>query len=786
MSIDFDDHRSYEYDNFGKVKFIPVYNPRYELIRTPSEEDLHSMIKCKIESGLVDPNSINGDGELLWHYICQSLGDDNVDLATSLFSLRFEQYQPVQIDARDNFGRTALHLAVYNNLERITGFLLDHNANPNLANDKGETPLHVICRIDKYDSDHMQFDHPYDEYHTPHERQRHCVERQKRMIELLLSRGANPNAPDANGFTPLHIVCQKKCDDDYVRMCNRDELPNVALYRNHHNVIKSMLRRGADPTVANAEGLTPLHFICKGYGDNLKLAKTLFKLADERYGPILVDARDDKGETPLHLALREDNRRLVQWLLRRGANRTLANSKGETPLHIICQGNQEVACLGYWIFKWSDVDDRHPREQIDARDNSNNTPLHFAASQGHVYLVDFLLEEGGADPNLANDKGETPLHVLCQKKCDYDDESEITIEYRHYQGVAESMLRRGADPTVANAEGSTPLHVLCKGYGDNLQLAETLFKLADERYRPILRVDARDGNGETPLHLATNQSGNNKLVDFLLRRGADKNAANDKRETPLHNICRRGDIQMLQIFFDVNQEVNEEVAVDAVDSMGRTPLQWAVANFRIDLIDALLDRGADLSSFVFPDQPHFYERFTANVEGQFLSKVELASGIMMVVEHLEDKGFDLERSDALMIMKLFAEYGLFEKSTTIEICLKFERFANLVKRVIIKPNLSLHDLIQLRPKEAAKQLTYKDYFELVGSKIFGRTFGAFRWPCFAHLCEKLSKKFFRMWALYPFQELIHYRLPEEICEIIIEKLSNEDLYHICLAVEGLN
>ncbi|XP_014221888.1 ankyrin-1-like [Trichogramma pretiosum] len=776
-------NRSYVYDNFGN----PVGNCRfphqpyqktsyaYDNFRNPVG---NRQLRNQPYRSNRDPNSFNEYRGPLLHCICERSGNDDVYSVKSLFSPSREGYQPVQIDAQDDFGRTALHLAVYNKLERITEFLLSRGANPNLANDKGETPLHVICRINSDRLDYMQF-----------------YEQEKRIIELLLGRGADPNAADEDGFTPLHVVCQKKCDDYYERRsCMNDNA-----YRNYLSVIESMLRHGADPTLANVEGWTPLHLICKGYGDDRQLAETLFELCDQRYRPFLLDARDAMGETPLHFALRDSNEQLIQWLLRRGANRNLANAKGETPLHVVCQRPFEAVGWARWIMAIrSDDDDRHPRVRIDARDNSNNAPLHIAASHGYVYLVDFLLDNG-ANPTLANDKGDTPLHLICWKKCLDNYARSMTIRrrnplpvnldtYRNYQSVIESMLRRGADPSLANAEGSTPLHLICKGYGDDRQLAEMLFELCDQRYRPF-PVDARDGNGETALHLATNRLGNNKLVDFLLRRGADQNAVNDKGETPLHIICRRGDLQMLRLFFEINQQVERVVQVDAKDTLGRTPLQWAVANFKLDMIDLLLDRGADLSSFVFPIERHFYERFGTDDKARSMIKAELVPGIMMVVEHLQSKGYELELSDAVHIMSLFAEYELpFTESTDLDKrWYDDEELVIKSQKIMVNPSLSLRDLIQLQPKEAAKQLTYVDYFEFMCSTgledLITTDLRHFR-ACVDYLCEKLSSKFFRSWALQPFQKLIHYRLPIEICEIIIETLTNKDLCHICLVAEG--
>ncbi|CAB0028086.1 unnamed protein product, partial [Trichogramma brassicae] len=54
----------------------------------------------------------------------------------------------------------------------------------------------------------------------------------------------------------------------------------------------------------------------------------------ERDRPMQVDAQDESGNTPLHLALTEGNEEAVESLLRKSAGSSLANATGKTPLHI--------------------------------------------------------------------------------------------------------------------------------------------------------------------------------------------------------------------------------------------------------------------------------------------------------------------------------------------------------------------------------------------------------------------------------------------------------------------
>ncbi|CAB0044951.1 unnamed protein product [Trichogramma brassicae] len=133
---------------------------------------------------------------------------------------------------------------------------------------------------------------------------------------------------------------------------------------------------------------------------------------------------------------------------------------------------------------------------------------------------------------------------------------------------------------------------------------------------------------------------------------------------------------------------------------------------------------------------------------------------MIVIEQLEEKGYELDRNDALTIMKFFDKLKLFPKLADLEnnwyddIVFVIEAY-----KIMIKSSLSLNDLIKLRPNEASKLLTYKDYREFARSNEFSVLPERYRDDCALHLCEKLLRRFFRDWVLDCFYDLIHKRLP---------------------------
>uniref|UniRef100_A0ABD2W6L0 Uncharacterized protein n=1 Tax=Trichogramma kaykai TaxID=54128 RepID=A0ABD2W6L0_9HYME len=220
--------------------------------------------------------------------------------------------------------------------------------------------------------------------------------------------------------------------------------------------------------------------------------------------------------------------------------------------------------------------------------------------------------------------GNTPLHLALEQ------ENEEWIE---------SLLRSGADPNLANAEGSTALRIICKRDSDD-DFLETFFEIVDD----VQQIDARDESGNAPLHLAT-ESGNANSIESLLRKGADPNLANAEGSTALRIVCMDDDADDLaEMLFEISGEKNQPLRLDAEDNLERTPLQWAAASLNPSVIDLLLDYGADLESFVFPDRDYFGKGFDPRNEYSGNFKLILASGALAVVERLENRGYELDQS----------------------------------------------------------------------------------------------------------------------------------------------
>ncbi|CAB0041410.1 unnamed protein product [Trichogramma brassicae] len=183
-----------------------------------------------------------------------------------------------------------------------------------------------------------------------------------------------------------------------------------------------------------------------------------------------------------------------------------------------------------------------------------------------THLVEFLLRRG-ADPNVVDKYGYTPLHIILASKSptqneeefvevffNINDEIQQTVHidvqndvgetplyyavYWKYLKTSEYLLRRGAKPGLADKNRSTPLHLLSE-MNDSIDLAKMLFEFSKDEIwwsSGKMNVNAQDVWGRTSLYLAV-RSNNKKVAKLLLKKGADPNLATAvARWTPLHLI----------------------------------------------------------------------------------------------------------------------------------------------------------------------------------------------------------------------------------------------------------
>jgi uncharacterized protein len=167
----------------------------------------------------------------------------------------------------------------------------------------------------------------------------------------------------------------------------------VALKRDDAAAVRTLLQRGFDPNTRNPEGLDSVYLAVRD--GSMKSAEVLVAWPKTQ-----VDRRSPKDETALMIASLKGDLNLARKLVARGAD---VVKTGWTPLHYAAT-NGHIPVIEFLL-------EQHA--YIDAESPNGTTPLMMAAQYGSPAAAKFLLE-AGADPTLKNQLGLTAADFALQ------------------------------------------------------------------------------------------------------------------------------------------------------------------------------------------------------------------------------------------------------------------------------------------------------------------------------------------------------------------------------------
>ncbi|MCJ1342203.1 hypothetical protein MMC31_000383 [Peltigera leucophlebia] len=265
---------------------------------------------------------------------------------------------------------------------------------------------------------------------------------------------------------------------------------------------------------------------------------------------------------------------------------------------------------------------------INRKDDKNETPLFWAASNGHAKAVDVLLREN-ADNGLASENGWTPL--------------DSAAAHGHVE-VVKLLLEQGANIEAVSRNGYTPVnsaavsgHVkvvkLLLEHGANIEA------VSRNGYTPVnsaavsghvkvvklllehgANIEVVSSNGCTPVNSAA-VSGHVKVVKLLLEKGANIEAGTLHRGSPLHLAAKEGHLELVGMLLDKGANI------EAPDVFGRTPLKSALNSGHVNVMKLLLEKGANKEA--------------VNNAGLTLLNSAAYSGQVEIVELLLESGADI-------------------------------------------------------------------------------------------------------------------------------------------------
>ena len=578
---------------------------------------------------------------------------------------------------RNIYGNGVIHLAVLNDHLPVLKYLKEQlNSDPSAANDKGRMPIHHACMDGNID-----------------------------IIQYLVEECAvEINCKDKGGDTPFlgavfngHLVVAKYlirhgCNP-LERDCDGNGGIHLAVLNDHLVVLKYLKEQlNSDPSAANDKGRMPIHHACMD--GNIDIIQYLVEEC-----AVEINCKDKDGVTPFSVAVVKGHLVVVEYLIEHGCNPleqiiygnggihlaalnnqlpvlkylkeqlncdpSAANNKRQMPIHYACwEGHIDI--IQYLVEECA--------VEINCKDKDGVTPFSVAVVKGHLVVVEYLIRHGcnpleqifcgnggihiavwnnqltvlkyfkeqlNCDPSAANNEGQMPIHLACQKG---------NIDIVQY------LAKECADlnPCASNKYGCTPLDIATVYHNQEVveflqqhttsthsppsvihlsallgHISSIQHYIADLQYDP----DLRDSIGRTPLHYAA-MGGHLIITQYLVSSNADPLSEDVFHNLPLHYAAALGHLDVVQFLVNIGSPLIARGAWD------KTSVEMAAAGGHkgvLDYLQQLLPKTGHTVTNTPQDcnNPHEISSKSITIEQSVVPQASKLSSVLPFVKPVE-------------------------------------------------------------------------------------------------------------------------------------------------------
>lgn len=497
--------------------------PQKEILKS----DLHKEVckkKCiegfeKLLAKLDNVNAVDGDGRTLLMHALLNGFFPAVDILLS--------HPDIDINILDNKGQNALIYACTMPHMDYVKKILNNTKDINIkVPETGNTPLHIVVEAAGY----ILFGDEYTKYYD------------------LLNDGSNNDY--ILGFKG-NLILSKGGINTTIGGCN----PNSYHTLNQAKALlitDRFLEKGVDFNTQNNKGHTPFTIAC---GNQLKYL--INQWLDK--GLVDINFQDYSGKTILYWMCLSNNADMVEYLLSKGADHTIAEKQGFYPIHGATHNN---------FIEVINVLLKHGID-INTQSKDSTTPLYYSlgyvGQKTNINLVKFLLEKG-ANPNIEHKNGHYPIHAAINSK-DID--------------VLQLFIKNNEDANKTGASGMTPLYFAVNYIGD-VGIIDYLLEQGALTNTPVKR-------GCTPIYAAT-QKGRLDIIKTLIDKGANIEQGMECGDTPMAMAAYMGHIDIIKYLQSLGANLNIK------NNKGDMPIHEAHMGGKVITIDYLLEQGVDINA----------------------------------------------------------------------------------------------------------------------------------------------------------------------------------------------